>query len=49
MQDVRDMHDTRRESTRFQKILTRHTRVRRKYFRKCASKGFTFVKKRDII
>ena len=31
------------------KILTRHTRVRRKYFRKSASKGFTFVKKRDII
>nr|DAF50581.1 MAG TPA: hypothetical protein [Phage sp. ctqZP6] len=29
--------------------LTRCTRIRRKYFRKSASKGFTFVKKRDII
>lgn len=39
MQDVRDTHDTRRESTRFQKILTRHTRVRRKYFEKVHQKG----------
>ena len=49
MQDIRDVYDTRRESARFQKILTRHTRVYGKYFQKSVSKGFTFVKKHDTI